>query len=315
MIRALITGGTGFIGYHLARYLLQGGNEVICTHYGHGVSPLESERIERATYAHLDISDAGAVEKMIKEYRPDAVFHLAGQAYPVASWKDPARTFEINVLGTIYLFESLRKYRDDASVAVACSGAEYGDRAISPIKEETPLMATSPYGVSKAAADMLVYQYFRSYGMSLYSLRLFGTTGPGKAGDAINDFASQIVQLENEGTVKVGNVDTVRDISDVRDVVRAFELITRRGKKGEAYNVGSGQQYRIGELLEKLIALSGRRLTYVQDASLMRPSDESVSYPDTSKIRAIGYVPAYTMDMTLRDVLTYHQKLVASNTA
>ena len=304
-MKALVTGGTGFIGYYLTKMLLDEGHEVTATHYDSG-SLLETERVEGAEYKMLDISSRPAVEQLVNEMRPDEIYHLAGQAYPVPSWKNPARTFEVNVLGSIYLFEAVRQTGKNTKIINACSGAEYGDRVKSPIVEESVLRPLSPYGVSKATQDMLVSQYHQSYTMPIYSLRLFGTTGPGKSGDAINDFASQIAAAETTGQeVKVGRLDVTRDVSDVRDVVKAFRLVMDKGVAGEAYNVGSGQHFTVADLLSMLLSLAKTKVRYGVEQARIRPSDEKEIYPDTSKIRAIGYSPRYDIRETMTDILDF----------
>lgn len=304
-MKALITGGTGFIGYYLTKMLLDEGHEVTATHYDSG-SLLETERVEGADYRKLDISSQPEVKKIVDELQPDEVYHLAGQAYPVPSWKDPARTFEVNVLGSIHLFEAVRNTGKQTKIINACSGAEYGDRVKSPIIEESVLRPLSPYGVSKAAQDMLVSQYFQSYAMPIYSLRLFGTTGPGKSGDAINDFASQIAAAEITGQeIKVGRLDVIRDVSDVRDVVKAFILVMDKGAPGEAYNVGSGQHFTVADLLSMLLSLAKAKIGYGVEQARIRPSDEKEIFPDTSKIRGIGYSPKYDIKQTMTDILDF----------
>ncbi len=304
-MKVIVTGGTGFIGHYLTRALVRRGDEVVATHFDSG-SPLEGERVEGASYQRLDISSKDEVFSLVEREKPDAVFHLAGQAYPVPSWNDPASTFRVNVLGTVYLFEAVRKSGREIVVANACSGAEYGDRVMSPIPEESVLRPLSPYGVSKATHDMLVYQYYRSYSLPFFSLRLFGTTGPGKSGDALNDFASQVAVAENNGgQVRVGRLDVIRDISDVRDVVNAFLLVSQKGSPGEPYNIGSGRHYRIGDLLDLLLSMAKTEVKYSVESSRIRPSDEVEIFPDITKIKALGYSPQYEMRQTLSDLLEF----------
>lgn len=304
-MKVIVTGGTGFIGHYLTRALVGRGDEVVATHFDSG-SPLESERVEGATYLRLDVSSKDDVTSFVNREKPDEIYHLAGQAYPVPSWNDPAGTFQVNVMGTIYLFEAVRKSGRPTVIANACSGAEYGDRVMSPIPEESVLRPLSPYGVSKAAHDMLVYQYNRSYSLPFFSLRLFGTTGPGKSGDALNDFASQVAMAENNGgTVKVGRLDVIRDISDVRDVVNAFMLVAGKGTPGEPYNIGSGRHYRIGDLLDLLLSMARTEVGYSVESSRIRPADEVEIYPDITRIRALGYVPKYDMKQTMYDLLEF----------
>jgi GDP-4-dehydro-6-deoxy-D-mannose reductase len=177
-----------------------------------------------------------------------------------------------------------------------------------PISEDHPLESVSPYGVSKAAQDLLAHQYYVSHALNTFRLRLFGTTGPGKVGDAPNDFASQIARAEangGRGVIQTGDLSTARDISDVRDAVRAMELVVARGKPGEAYNLGHGAAVPIREILDQLLALSMAPLEVVSARDRMRPSDEPVMYPDTTKMQKLGWKPQISLKQTLTDILDF----------
>lgn len=256
--------------------------------------------------------DRAAVERIMESIRPDCVYHLAGQAYVIPSYHDPVLTFEVNVLGTIYLLEAVRRFCPSTSVAVACSGAEYGWPKALPIREDHALEPVSPYGVSKAAQDLLAYQYHASHRLDTFRLRLFGTTGPGKVGDAPNDFASQIALAEangGHGVVRVGDLSTSRDISDVRDAVRAMQVVVSRGTAGEAYNLGRGTPVRIQDVLDQLLKLSAAKVEVRSDAARMRPSDEPTLFPDVTKIRKLGWEPQLTFKQTLADLLDYWRSI------
>lgn len=302
-MKTLVTGGNGFIGTYLIRELLSKGHEVISADL---IGGNNGHNVEDVEYRTLDISSENQVNQIIQEIRPDTVFHLASQPSQPLSWVEPGKTFTTNVLGTIYLLESIRKLRKNIPTVVATSGSSYGDFVSYPTNEESVLKPLSPLAVSKATQDMLVYQYFRSFDLPTYSLRIFSTTGPGKTGDAVNDFASQIVSAEQTGeTVKVGNLEPMRDISDVRDVVKAFSIVAENGVPGQSYNVGSGKQYKIKDLLLELIGFANGEVKYTVDRKKIRPSECFIIVADIAKIKSIGYRPKMSMSKTLRDVMNY----------
>lgn len=310
-MKVLITGMTGFIGRYLAGSLLGEGNDVVGTGYRESERRLLPAMLQKVPLQILDIRDCTMVEKIVESVRPDCIYHLAGQAYVIPSYRDPVTTFEVNVLGTIYLLEAVRRSCPGASVAIACSGAEYGIPKKLPISEDHPLEAVSPYGVSKATQDLLAHQYYASHGLRTYRLRLFGTTGPGKVGDAANDFASQIVLAEADGgrgVVRVGDTSTSRDISDVRDTVRAMQIVVSRGAPGEAYNLGRGVPVRIQDVLDQLLTLTTANIEVLKDRDRLRPSDEPILFPDLTKVRNLGWEPRLTLKQTLSDLLDFWRK-------
>ncbi|MCI4337461.1 MAG: GDP-mannose 4,6-dehydratase, partial [Thermoplasmata archaeon] len=209
MQRVLVTGGTGFLGRHMTRSLAASGLEVVATHF-HEPARQQEPRPANVSYRHLDLRSPETVKPLIDSVQPDCVFHFAGQAYVVPSWEDPPETFAVNFGGTLALLEALRTTAPQCRFVFAGSGTEYGEPEQVPTPEEAPLLPTSPYATSKAAADLLCYQYFRSYAMPTYRLRIFGTTGVGKLGDVCNDFASQVARIEadpHHPKVRVGDLD------------------------------------------------------------------------------------------------------------
>ncbi len=307
---------TGFIGRSLAASLLKGGNEIIGTFLAEEESAFLSPELRDILLHRVDVRDREMVEATVKAVRPEVVYHLAGQAYVIPSFLDPVRTFETNVIGTIHLFEALMRHSPSAQVGIACSGAEYGWPRSLPIGEDHPLEPVSPYGASKAAQDILGVEYFKSRGLRTYRLRLFGTTGPGKVGDAPNDFASQIAHIEfdgGKGVLRVGNLAMARDISDVRDTVWAMQKVLERGDPGEAYNVGRGGAVPIREVLDLLLAETTAQIEVRPVRERMRPADEPTLYPDTSKLRSLGWEPKVPLTRTLRDLLEFwrtHPELI-----
>ena len=306
-MKALITGGSGFLGTYLSRYLQQQGAEVTVTDR----SPLEDTSINKwgdsVRYRPLDVCDPLAVTRTIAEVRPDVVYHFAGQAYVIPSWNDPAGTFVTNLMGTLHILEAIRHSRPSIRFAFAGSGTEYGDPEQIPTPEEAPLKPTSPYASSKAAADLLCYQYFRSFEIPVFRFRIFGTTGPGKRGDSVNDFASQIAALEvsdSPRVLRVGNLDKARDVTDVRDAVRAMVMVAERGEPGQAFNIGSGIPRKVRTTLEILLGLAKAPIETAIDLSRVRLVDEPVHLADVSRISRLGWSPAISFEQTLLDTLT-----------
>ena len=307
-MRALVTGGSGFIGRYLVDHLAGQGYDVVATYLSHDELRVAPAPSSVARWEPLDMRDRAAVDRVVESSRPDAVFHLAAQAYARIAWADPSGTFETNVLGTIYLYEALRRARPRAGTFLASSASAYGVIDRLPMNERTLLNPINPYGVSKASQDMLSLQYALNFDLRIVRGRLFITTGPGKTGDAVNDFAQQIVRREREGRpseLRVGNVDTRRDISDVRDVVRAIVRVFERGDPKEPVNIGAGESTSIRAIVESLVRKSRVPLTIVRDPALFRPTDEPEIRGDIDRLRALGYAPEIPLDRTLGDVLDH----------
>ncbi|MCI4323117.1 MAG: GDP-mannose 4,6-dehydratase [Thermoplasmata archaeon] len=305
-MRAFITGGRGFLGAHLARHLLDRGDSVVVAYHGASKGPAGTPGLERAQMMPVEITDARAVREAVRFAGPDVIFHFAGKAFVQPSWTDPTGTFETNVMGTLYLLEAVRHEAPKAKLAFAGSATEYGAPAQVPTPEDAPLRPASPYASSKAAADLLCYQYFASHGLQTFRLRIFGTTGPGKLGDACNDFASQIASVERGPAprpVRVGSLHGRRDITDVRDTVRAFASVVERGEPGGAYNVGCGQAYSMRGILDQLLEMSAQPCDVLEEENRLRRVDEPVHLADISRLRALGWSPQIPLSTTLHDVL------------
>jgi GDP-4-dehydro-6-deoxy-D-mannose reductase len=314
-MRALVTGGTGFLGTYMAEYLASQGVEVTATHLprlapGPGTAP------KGVRTRGLDVTDRAQVARLIQETRPEVVYHFAGQAFVIPSWEDPIGTFATNLTGTLHLLEELRHHFPQTRFAFAGSGTEYGDPPRIPTPEESPLRPTSPYASSKAAADLLCYQYFRSFELPVFRYRIFGTTGPGKRGDSTNDFASQIAQLERgpePRILRVGNLDKQRDIQDVRDAVRAMVTVVEKGEPGEAYNIASGVPRNVRQNLDTLLSFANASIRTETAPERMRRVDEPIHLADISKLRGLGWSPVIPFEQTLEDILnSWRQPGVAS---
>jgi len=317
-VRVLITGLTGFVGSHLADYLVSRGDvELFGTHrWRSRMDNIEHLR-GRITLVECDLRDPTAARRAFAAVRPHRVFHLAAQSYVPTSWLMPAETLLPNVQAQLNVFEAVRDLGLQAQIHIAGSSEEYGlvqpDEV--PIREENPLRPLSPYAVSKVAQDLLAYQYWRSYGLHTVRTRGFNHSGP-RRGEVFvtSNFARQIAEIEKGlrgPVIHVGNLESVRDFTDVRDMVRAYWLALEHGEPGAVYNICSGKGYPIRQVLETLLALAQVKVEIREDPERMRPSDVPVLVGDCSRFRRItGWAPTIPFDTTLADVLSYWRQRV-----
>ncbi|MFZ5800531.1 MAG: GDP-mannose 4,6-dehydratase [Candidatus Omnitrophota bacterium] len=318
MKRALITGITGFVGSHLAEFLLkQKGIKV----YGIERWRSKTENIDqikdRLILHECDIRDATSVKKVISSIRPDYIFHLAAQSFVPTSWHAPVETLTTNIIGELNIFEAVKELKLNCRIQIACSSEEYGMvyKNEVPIKETNPLRPLSPYGVSKVAQDLLGYQYHQSYGLKVIRTRAFNHTGP-RRGEVFvsSNFAKQIALIEKgkqEPTIYVGNLKARRDFTDVRDVVRAYWLAVQKGQPGELYNICSGRAITISQLLNILLSLSRVKPKIKPEPQRMRPSDVEILLGDASKFRRqTGWKPQIPLKQTLKDLLDYWRERI-----
>jgi len=309
MKEVLITGSEGFVGHHLWRELENAGYDV----YGTVLNP--SPNLNPKVFP-CDVTNLVATEKLISELRPDAIIHLAGWSNQGSSFANPQKTFEINVIGTINLLESVRKIEGYRPKIVAIgSAAEFGEVSLEKllINEETLFNPTSPYGVSKVASWLSCKQYVSSYGMDIVYAIPFNHTGPGQAtGFLAPDIASQIVAIERgdkEAIILTGNLSPKRDILDVRDVVRAYRLLLEKGIAGERYIISTGKSIQVKAIVDKLLSFSKVEIALKRDESRIRPTEISDSYGDHQKITAAtGWQPEIPLDQTLQDLLNYYRE-------
>jgi len=319
-MKALITGITGFAGSHLAEYLLaeQPGVEVFGTYRWRSRMDNVEHLVDRVTLLEGDLRDYTSLHAALSKSRPDYIFHLAAQSFVPASWSAPSETLTTNVAGETNLFEAVRALGLDPVIQIACSSEQYGLVLPSevPIKETNPLRPLSPYAVSKVAQDYLGYQYFQSYGMKVVRTRGFNHTGPRRGQVFVtSNFCSQVAAIElglQEPVIRVGNIDAIRDFTDVRDMVRAYWLAVTRAKPGEVYNIASGQGITIRALLDRILALSSVQVRIEVDPARLRPSDVEILIGDSSKFRAdTGWEPRIPFDQTVADLLDYWRETMA----
>ncbi len=319
-MKALITGVTGFAGSHLAEYLLahQPQVEIFGIHRWRSRMENIAHLDGRLELLEADLTDYHSVFRMLERVQPDYIFHLAAQSFVPTSWNAPAATLDINVIGQTHLFEAVRSLELDPVIQIACSSEEYGlvHPDETPITESNPLRPLSTYAVSKIAQDYLGYQYFQSYGLKAIRTRGFNHTGP-RRGDVFvtSNFAKQLARIKaglDEPVIRVGNLDALRDFTDVRDMVRAYWLAVTRAKPGEVYNIATGEGIVIRELLDRLIVLTDVDVKIEQDPERMRPSDVEILVGDSSKFRAdTGWEPEIPFDQTLKDIVEYWRERIA----
>ena len=304
-MRATVTGAGGFVGPHLVEHLRAHGDDVT-----------EMDLFGPVT---LDVTDADSALQCIAEARPEVVYHLAALSHVGQSWSSPGRSFRVNAEGTLHVLRACLESKVPR-VVVILSSEVYGnaDPADLPLHEEAPLRPVTPYGASKTAADVLALQTFLADHLDVVRVRPFGHTGPGQSDQfVVPALAHRIARAERDGIdeISVGSLTAVRDLSDVRDVVRAYRLLAERGTGGEAYNVCSGHGVSIQEIADALIARSTRAIRLVTDPSLVRAVDAPRMVGDNTKLRAAtGWEPSFDLGQTLADVLDDARERVAAET-
>lgn len=325
--RALITGITGMVGSHLADYLIDNTDWDII-----GLcrwrSPLDNlqdqiSRIntgDRIRLVYGDLRDTLSIDKAVADADPDYVFHLAAQSFPKTSFDAPLDTLDTNVQGTTRVLEALRTHRPDSVVHVCASSEVFGrvPQEKLPIDEECSFHPASPYAISKVGTDLIGRYYAEAYDMKVMTTRMFTHTGP-RRGDvfAESTFAKQIALIEAgliPPVVKVGNLNSLRTVADVRDATHAYYLlVTVNPIAGEYYNIGGTHSCLVGDILDTLINLSTRKddIQIEQDPGRQRPIDADLQVPDTSKFTAhTGWQPKIPFEQTMTDLLDYWRRQI-----
>lgn len=326
-MRTLITGITGFVGSHLAEYILENHTDVEVTGFVQWRSPKVNIEgvLDRITLYYGNLLDFPSVRSMLAANKPDVIFHLAAQSYVDFSFLAPVDTLETNIVGTCNLLEAVKQLKQSDSynpVIHVCSSSEvYGQVTEDevPIKESNPLRPASPYAVSKVGEDMLALQYWSSWKIKTIRSRMFTHTGP-RRGEVfvVSNFAKQIAMIEAglaEPIVKVGNLNSVRTFSDVRDAVRAYWLLVNKCSPGDVYNIGGVETMTVGQMLDKLLAISTTKNIKVEvDPARLRPSDVTLQIPCVDKFhKATGWKPEIKFNKTLKDTLGYWRDYYRKN--
>jgi len=279
---ALITGANGFVGKHLKSILEVNGDIV----FGCDLTQNENDKIFLC-----DLLDFDGICRMLSNVRPDFIYHLAGQSNVAFSWKNPELTLKINAVGTLNLLEAVRKCGIKCRVLLIGSSEQYGivAKEAIPIDENYPLNSHNPYSISKTTAEMYGRLYVNTFGVDVVMARAFNHIGPGQSkGFVISDFASKIADIEkglSEPVLNIGNIEAIRDFTDVRDIVEGYRLLMQMGKRGEVYNIGSGKGTKISEIIDIMLAMSTKTIKMKIDPEKIRPSDMPVMICDNTKIK------------------------------
>jgi GDP-4-dehydro-6-deoxy-D-mannose reductase len=308
-MKSLITGASGFAGSHLAEYLLQQNQEIIAlvnpqnnlANLQHFISEI---RIERA-----DVRDSDRVARILAEVQPQRIYHLAAAASPSQSMADPKATYDVNVFGTFNLLDACRQLQTECRILFVSSAEVYGaggkDRM--PLREVCPFLPGNPYAASKAAAEMMAYQFHKSYDLPVVRVRPFNHTGPRQSDDYIcSNLARQIAEIDagiRPPRVTAGNLKVRRDFSDVRDIVRGYFLLLEKGAAGEVYQLCSGRPVLIESVLDILLSFSSQSITFAVDESKKRQGEAQEIWGDHSKATTdTGWAPEYDLRTTLLDL-------------
>lgn len=317
-MRVLVTGVSGFVGGHLAELLIDSGDLVVGLSES-GQWPRELAHLSRSVRIEaFDLTKGSDSELagLIARKQPEVIYHLAAQANPQASLDDPRGTWTLNLGGALNLLEAVRASGQKPRVIMVGSGVCYGNPAPEhlPVREDCPLRPNNPYAASKAAADLLGIQYCLSHAMEIVIVRPFNHAGPRQSPSyVLSALARQVAQAEAGviSHVDVGNLNVVRDFTDVRDVVRAYRLLAEKGRAGEIYNLGTGQGTRIADALETLRTLAHSPIEVRVDPARVRPVDQPLLIADASKLRAAtGWEPRLRIAETLADMLDYWRKSI-----
>ena len=301
----LITGGAGFVGSHLIDLLGNEGGRVVAWHRPGGTSPRQ-DGPPNLTWQPIDLLDAAQVHRAIADIKPSAIYHCAGAAHVGRSWADAASTLATNVRGTHHLLEGVRRARVAAKVVIPSSAMVYAP-AEKAFEEDDPLVPGNPYALSKLAQEMEGTRAIAD-GVEVKIARAFNHLGPRQDPFFVaSGFARRIADIEAgrwEPEIAVGNLDARRDLTDVRDTVRAYRLILEQGAVGRPYNVCSGRAITIRELLDRLLARTRVPIRVRIDPSRYRPNDVPLMLGDPTRIQSeLGWLPEIPLDRTLDDVL------------
>ena len=299
-MKALITGSSGFIGSHLTSELEANGYEVV-----------RSDLKETKDTVAMDIMNPEMIQSVLEKHQPDVIINMAGQANVGLSWKKPQLTVQLNTVGLINILDTVRAVNPKIRVIAVGSSDEYGNLKENGanVTEDISVKPITPYAISKQAQELFAQLYVRSYGMDICMIRLFNLGGPGQAkGYIISDFSSGIAEVEagKKEFMSVGNLESARDFTHVKDACRAVRLIVEKGHTGEVYNISSGVTHKAQEVLDKLVVMAKIPVEVRQDPVRMRPSDTPVVCGNHDKLTAhTGWQPKLGLDQILEDALDY----------
>jgi len=325
-MKVLITGITGFVGSHMADYLLKNVPDVEIFGMRRWRSRFENVshlyQLDNVTFLEGDLSDRSSISKILYEVEPDVVYHFAAQSFPESSFKTPTYTLNTNVIGTTNLLEELRLAQERIAlspVIVSVSSSEvYGNPEPDevPIKETNPIRAANPYSISKVGHDLMSQYYYQAFNLKMIITRMFSHEGSRRGKIfALSSFAYQVVQNEKglgDYTIKHGNLDSVRTYNHIDDAVHAYWLAVDKCDYGEVYNIGGDYTCTVGDALDMLISRSTvkDKLKKVLDPDRVRPTDITLQIPDSTKFREkTGWKPTKGLEEICDDLLNYWRNI------
>ncbi|MBR2474043.1 MAG: GDP-mannose 4,6-dehydratase [Clostridia bacterium] len=313
-MKALVIGAAGFVGNYLINELKANGYTVYATKLAHEQIISSCDGVY-----DLDITDSEAVNTLLCEMRPNKIFHLAAQSSVKLSWDNPQLTVKVNILGSLNVLTACKAIKTDSyspTVMMIGSAEEYGKVTPEecPIKEDRACSPKNIYALTKMTQNRLAEIYSEAYGMDIINVRAFNHTGPMQSPMfVVSDFCSQVAKIEagiQEPIISVGNLDAMRDFTDVRDIVAAYVRLCESGRSGQTYNVGSGKAVKIADVLDMIISKAKCAIEVRREAARMRPSDVPLHCADTEKIRTeTGWSPKISLSQTVDDTLNYFRKL------
>jgi len=272
------------------------------------------------TVHECDLTDFSSVFRVLREVRPDVVFHIAAHANVWAAFKTPLSVMQNNVMSTANLLEAIRLTEIDPVVQICSTSEVYGqvDPKNVPITEDCPINPSSPYAVSKVTQDLLGFTYFRSYGMKIIRTRMFAYLNPRRSDLFATSFALQVARVEAglQDVLRHGNLDSTRTLIDVRDAMESYWIAAVAGRPGEAYNIGGETIIKVGEFLDVLKKLARCEIPSQLDPALLRPADVTLQIPDVGKFaRETGWSPRYSFDDSVAFLLDHCRATVAREKA
>ncbi len=318
-MKVLVTGVSGFAGSHLAEFLLNKGYKVFGTFYDKSTFSNLNRFIDKITLFKCDIRNYDSLKKIIKEVQPNETYHLAAISFVPTSLENPKLTFNTNLYGTLNLYQAIIELKINPKILFVGSADEYGlvKESDLPIRENCPLRPINSYSISKVSADFLSHFYFKNFHLNIIRVRPFNHIGPRQSPEFVcSSFAKQIAEIEKgmKGPiVRVGNLETKRDFTDVRDMVKAYWLALQKGDPGETYNICSEKTTSIKELLNAFLGMSKKDIEIRQDPKRLRPSDVSLLLGDSTKFRRkTGWKSEIAFEKTLQDTLDYWRERLIS---
>lgn len=316
--KILITGVSGFAGNYLAHELVKSeDNEIFGTYLSEKSKTSLSDISFKINLVNLDLMDFKSVTNIIEKIRPDQIYHLAALTSPTQSFKEPSVVMVNNISSQLNLLEVVKNAQLKTRIMIVSSAEVYGkvDPKDLPIDENTPLKPANPYAVSKLTQDFMGLQYHIAYGLDILRVRPFNHIGSGQTEHfATSAFAKKIAEIEkgiNKPILTVGNLDAKRDFTNVKDMIRAYILLMKKGESGSVYNIGSGKSYKMSDILNMLLSFSNSKIKIEVDPNLLRPSDNPELICDNRKFVSLtGWKPEIDIETTLKEILEYWRKKV-----